>query len=193
MADLLMILYVIAGIAVGFAAALLGLGGGFLMVPLLNLVFGFEIHQAIGTSLFSIVFTSSSSSIEYVRKRISDIKLGAIMIPFTIIGAFVGANLSVIIPANFLKAIFGIVLFISSVRMFLRETKPLFQSRKSPEESPLKRWCFERNFTDFDGNICEYAVSIPLIAYSQILPSKSVKFRSKHQRFKGDSSGDFLD
>ncbi|RLF87423.1 sulfite exporter TauE/SafE family protein, partial [Thermococci archaeon] len=49
------------GILVGTLAALFGLGGGFLLVPILNIV-GVEIHHAIGTSSASIVFTALSSS-----------------------------------------------------------------------------------------------------------------------------------
>ena len=167
MADLIIILYALAGIGVGFIAALLGLGGGFIMVPLLNLVFGVPIRQSIGTSLFTIVFTSSSSSVEYVRKRITDLKLGAMMIPFTIIGAVIGANLSVLIPDDILKAIFGVVLIIASVRMFLKKNnkdKQGLQSDKAEDVSVSKFLCVNRICTDLDGTQFEYTVSIPLIA-----------------------------
>lgn len=163
----MIILYTLAGIGVGFIAALLGLGGGFIMVPLLNLVFGIPIHQSIGTSLFTIVFTSSSSSVEYVRKRITDLKLGAMMIPFTITGAVIGANLSVLIPGDILKAIFGVVLFIASVRMFLKKNnkdKLDRQSDKEEDVSGSKFLSVNRIFTDLDGTQFEYTVSIPLIA-----------------------------
>jgi uncharacterized membrane protein YfcA len=163
----MIILYALTGIGVGFVAALLGLGGGFIMVPLLNLVFGIPIHQSIGTSLFTIVFTSSSSSVEYVRKRISDLKLAAMMIPFTITGAVVGANISVLIPEDILRAIFGVVLFIASVRMFLKRNlkdKSDLKSDTSSSESESKFLCVKRVCTDLDGTQFEYTVSIPLIA-----------------------------
>ncbi|MFX1519497.1 MAG: sulfite exporter TauE/SafE family protein [Promethearchaeota archaeon] len=164
MADLLMILYVLAGIGIGFAASLLGLGGGSLLVPMLTLVFGIPIHQAIGTSLFTIVFTSSSGSIEYVRKRIADLKLGAMMIPFTIIGAVVGANLSAQIPENILKAIFGVVLFIASIRMFLRKNRQRNSASKSLRLPNSKFLTFKRTFTDIDDIEFEYTINIPLLA-----------------------------
>ena len=164
MADLLMILYVLVGIGVGFVAALLGLGGGFLLVPILNLVFGIPIHQAIGTSLFTIVFTSSSSSVEYVRKWISDLKLGAMMIPFTVTGAVVGANLSAQIPENILKVIFGAVLFIASIRMFLKKNQQRNSAPQSSRLSNSKFLTFKRTFTDIDGIEFEYIISIPLLA-----------------------------
>ncbi|WP_287586240.1 sulfite exporter TauE/SafE family protein [Candidatus Borrarchaeum sp.] len=167
MADLMIILYALAGIGVGFIAALLGLGGGFIMVPLLNLVFGIPIRQSIGTSLFTIVFTSSSSSVEYVRKRVTDLKLGAMMIPFTITGAVIGANVSVLIPEDILKAIFGVVLFIASVRMFLKKNnkdKLGLQSDTEEDVSGSKFLCVSRICTEPDGTQFEYTVSIPLIA-----------------------------
>jgi len=167
MVDLIVVLYILAGIVVGFAAALLGLGGGFLMVPLLNLVFGIPIHQSIGTSLFTIVFTSSSSSVEYVRKRISALKLGAMMIPFTITGAVIGSMTSTLIPENILKAVFGVVLFIASVRMFLKKNRKDKSASHSDISSKVSRSKFlsvNRIFTDLDGTQFEYTISIPLIA-----------------------------
>jgi len=167
MADLIIVLYILAGIAVGFAGALLGLGGGFLMVPILNLLFGLEIHQAIGTSLFTIIFTSLSSSVEYVRKRIADLSLGAAMVPFTILGAILGANLSNLIPENVLQAIFGITLFIASVRMFLKNNKKAnlaTQSDVTSKASSSKFLTFNRTFTNPDGTTFEYVINIPLIA-----------------------------
>lgn len=163
MADMTIILYCLAGIVVGFVASLLGLGGGFLLVPILNLVFGVPIHEAIGTSLFTIMFTSSSSSVEYVRKRISDLKLGAMMIPFTITGAVTGANLSAQIPENILKVIFGTVLFIASIRMFLEKNQ---QRNSAPQSSGLsnsKFLSFNRTFKDIDGTEFEYTINIPLL------------------------------
>ena len=164
MTDLILFLYILAGIVTGFVGALLGAGGGFIMVPILNLLFGFEIHQAIGTSLFTVAFTSLSGCIEYLRKRMVDISLGATMIPFTILGAVIGANISTLIPGRILQAVFGIVLFIASVRMFLKQDKSAPQSNISSKLSSSKFLSFNRTFTNPDGTTFEYAVNLPLIA-----------------------------
>jgi len=166
--DLTIILYILAGIAVGFVASLIGIGGGFLMVPILHLLFGLEMHSAIGTSLFTIIFTSTSSSVEYARKRIADILLGATMVPFTITGAIIGASISTNIPGNVLKAIFGIVLIIISVRMFLKNNstdKSASQINESFKVSPSKFLTLNRTAVHFNGTRYEYAVSIPLVGF----------------------------
>jgi len=160
----MIILFILTGIAVGFVGSLLGAGGGFIMIPILNLLFGFEIHYAIGTSLFTIIFTSLSSSFRYLRKRIVDTLLGATMIPFTIIGAIIGANISAIIPGNILKAVFGIVLFIASIRMFLKENQRKDSPPQSSKLANFKFLSFNRTFTDYDGKIHEYVINIPLLA-----------------------------
>jgi uncharacterized membrane protein YfcA len=166
LADLIIVLYILAGIAVGFVAALIGIGGGFLMVPILHLLFGLEIHAAIGTSLFTIIFTSTSSSGEYVRKGIADLLLGAVMIPFTITGAIIGANLSTKLPGNVLKAFFGILLIIISVRMFLKNNSKgtsASQLNESFKVSPSKFLTLNRTAIHLNGTGHEYAVNIPLV------------------------------
>jgi len=110
------------------------------------------------------MFTSSSSSVEYVRKRISDLKLGSMMIPFTITGAVTGANLSAQIPGNILKVIFGAVLFITSIRMFLERKQQRNSAPQSSGLSKSKFLSFNRTFTDIDGTEFEYTISIPLLA-----------------------------
>lgn len=161
---IMIILFVLTGVLVGFAASLIGGGGAFLMVPILNLLFGFEIHYAIGTSLFTIIFTSLSSSFEYLRKRIVDTLLGTTMIPFTIIGAIIGANISAMIPGDILGAVFGIVLFVGSIRMFLKRNQQKNSPPQSSRLSNFKFLSFNRTFTDPDGNIFEYIINIPLLA-----------------------------
>ncbi len=55
----------------GFLGALTGLGGGVVIVPLLTLVFGVDIHYAIGAALVSVIATSSGAAAAYVREGYS--------------------------------------------------------------------------------------------------------------------------
>ncbi|AMM53337.1 sulfite exporter TauE/SafE family protein [Pyrococcus kukulkanii] len=108
------------GILVGTLAALFGLGGGFLLVPILNIV-GVEIHHAIGTSSASIVFTALSSSYAYHKQRRIHYKAGLLLASTAIVGAYIGAWLTSFIPARQLKVIFGLALIPVAYRVYKKK------------------------------------------------------------------------
>ncbi len=56
------------GFSAGILGSLLGVGGGFLIVPLLVLLAGFQMHQAVALSLTAILFTSATSVPAYYRQ-----------------------------------------------------------------------------------------------------------------------------
>ncbi|AEC52063.1 hypothetical protein PNA2_1147 [Pyrococcus sp. NA2] len=106
----------IVGIVTGTLAAMFGLGGGFLLVPILNMM-GVEIHHAIGTSSASIIFTALSSSYAYHRQRRIYYDVGILLASTAIVGAYIGAWLTSIISPGKLKVIFGISLIFVAYRM----------------------------------------------------------------------------
>ncbi len=77
----------------GFLGALTGLGGGVVIVPLLTLVFGVDIHYAIGAALVSVIATSSGAAAAYVREGYSNVRVGMFLEIATTVGALVGAKL----------------------------------------------------------------------------------------------------
>ena len=82
-----------AAIGIGGFASFLGLGGGVFMVPLLFLGgFVATMPEAVGTSIAGVIFTSLSSSIAYALKRKINIKLGLLLMPTTMFGAWCGAR-----------------------------------------------------------------------------------------------------
>ena len=103
-----------ASFVAGFLGSLTGLGGGVVIVPLLTLVFGADIHYAIGASLVSIIATSSGAAAAYVREGFTNIRIGMLLEIGTTIGALVGAYLVGIIPPNVIAIIFGLVLLQSA-------------------------------------------------------------------------------
>ncbi len=78
---------IIIGIIVGFLAALLGIGGGFITVPLLISWLGFDSRKAIGTSLAAIIIISIGGIIGYSSQMELNFLLGI----YLIIGAFFGS------------------------------------------------------------------------------------------------------
>jgi uncharacterized membrane protein YfcA len=103
--------YLFAGaIVAGFLGSLTGLGGGVVIVPLMTLVFGIDLRFAIGTSLITVIATSSGAASAYVREGYSNIRIGMFLEIATTIGALVGAYLGGILSPSFIAIIFGLAL-----------------------------------------------------------------------------------
>ena len=118
MSTLTFLLLILAGIGIGGVASLLGVGGGIFMVPLLLL--GGFVHTtqaAVGTSILGVVFTSLSGSIAYARRRLVSYRLGLLLMPFTVVGAWVAARLTAVIASRWLSVAFGVFLLYPIVTM----------------------------------------------------------------------------
>jgi uncharacterized membrane protein YfcA len=108
------------GIGVGVGASFTGLGGGFLMVPLL-IVLGYTAQKAVGTSFLAILILSVSALIAHNKLANVDYKVGALLGIGGILGAQVGARLvEHISTANF-KRIFALVLLGLAAYLFFKK------------------------------------------------------------------------
>ena len=99
----------------GFIGSLSGLGGGIIIIPLLTVVLGVDIHLAIGSALVSVIATSSGSAAAYVKEGITNMRLGIFLEIATTLGAVGGALLSAIAPTSFIAVLFGLTLIFSSL------------------------------------------------------------------------------
>ena len=104
----------LGSVAAGFLGALTGLGGGVVIVPLLVLLFGVDMHYAIGASLVSVIATSSGAAAAYVREGYSNIRAGMFLEIATTVGALSGAMIAARVPENGLAIVFGFVLLYSA-------------------------------------------------------------------------------
>ncbi len=84
----------------GALGALLGLGGGVILVPVLTLMAGLDIHYAIGASIVSVIATSSGAAATYVGDRITNLRLGMFLEMATTTGAVTGALVAGILPGQ---------------------------------------------------------------------------------------------
>ncbi len=103
-----------AAFCAGFIGSLTGLGGGFIITPMLTLVFGAEIRYAIGASLISIIATSSGAAAAYVKEGFTNLRVGMLLEIATVTGALVGASLVTVLPTRALFIMFGLVLLVSA-------------------------------------------------------------------------------
>lgn len=140
---------------IGTIAAMTGIGGGVFMVPFLSLICNLDPHQAVGTSLATIIFTSLSSTTGYSRQRKIDYKVGLILTITTIPGAFVGAFLANFVTPRNLGLIFGVFLIFVALRMIFQFNLFRFEISKMG-----KSW--RRKIMDSDGNIFEYDANVNL-------------------------------
>ncbi|MBI5032018.1 MAG: sulfite exporter TauE/SafE family protein [Chloroflexi bacterium] len=115
----------LVSIGAGIFGALLGLGGGVILVPILTLVLGIDIHYAIGASIVSVIATSSGAAAAYLRDGVTNIRVAMFLEIGTTLGAIVGAFIAGFVGGPGLFIIFGIVLAYSAYAMFRRRDSEL--------------------------------------------------------------------
>ena len=99
----------------GLLGALTGLGGGVIIVPMLTLVFGVDMHYAIGASLLGVIATSSGAAAAFAREGFTNIRLGLLLEVATASGALAGAYIAIGTSANAIAIVFGLVLVFSAI------------------------------------------------------------------------------
>lgn len=107
---------IFAGVAVGVAAAFAGLGGGFLMVPLL-LWLGYPADRAVGTSFFAILLIAVSAVFAHGKLNNVDWRTGLWLAIGGIAGAQIGARLVEHVPTGTFTKIFAAILIGLGVKM----------------------------------------------------------------------------
>lgn len=121
-------------IAAGFVGAMSGMGGGIVLIPALTLL-GLDIKHSIAVSIVSVIATSSGSASAYVRDKITNLKVGMFLEMFTIVGAIVGAAITLASGQRLLYFLFGIVLLASWVALFLQRHVREVPARKQDQFS----------------------------------------------------------
>lgn len=111
---------VLLGIGVGLGAAFTGLGGGFLVVPLLVLA-GWSHPRAVGTSFAAILVISLSALVAHGKLQNVEWRTGALLGLGGILGAQVGARLVEHVSATAFNRIFALVLVGLAARMFFQK------------------------------------------------------------------------
>jgi uncharacterized protein len=104
----------LSSIATGIIGSLTGLGGGFILIPLLTLGFGVDIRYAIGASLVAVIATSSGSAAAYIKQGFPNIRIGMFLEIGSTLGALLGAFLAPFLPVAALGILFGFVLLHSA-------------------------------------------------------------------------------
>ena len=115
--DLLLLL---SGLLAGTFGALLGLGGGILIVPILTLGFGVPLTAAVGTSLICVIATSTGAAAINVRAGRADVRLGTTLGAGTVVGALTGGLVAGLLPDRALAGLFAALLAYTGFSMTRR-------------------------------------------------------------------------
>ena len=109
-----------AGFFSGTLSSLLGIGGGVVQVPILNMVMGLPMKPTIATSTFMIAITATVGAlIHYYHGHVYPIIVAPLIVG-VFLGARLGAELAQRMKAVLLRRIFGVFLFVTALLMFLR-------------------------------------------------------------------------
>jgi uncharacterized protein len=103
-----------AAAGAGVLGAILGLGGGILLVPILTVFFGVSLPYAMGASIISVIATSCGAAAGHLRSGLANIRLGLFLALNTVAGALIGASLVGVVPEWLVEVLFGLALSYSA-------------------------------------------------------------------------------
>jgi len=108
---------VVVGLVAGLSSGLLGIGGGIVIVPLLVLLWGLEMPQAVGTSLAVIAVVAVAGALGHYRLQHVAWPVAGWVAFGALAGVFLGVELTASLPADTLRRIFGWFILVMALRM----------------------------------------------------------------------------
>ena len=104
---------ILIGFFVGVLSAMMGVGGGFIMIPAMVYILGMSTNVVVGTSLFQIIFVTANSTFfqSYLNQTV-DVVLSALMILGGVIGAQIGVRIGSKLKAEYLRGILAILVLL---------------------------------------------------------------------------------
>ena len=115
--NMLVLGFLVSGLAMGILSALLGIGGGILLVPLLVTVFGFDQVLAAGTSLAVMGPIALVGAVRQTSSGATQWRLGALLGAGAAVGGVIGARLATALPLTVLTWLFAIFVVLVAARL----------------------------------------------------------------------------
>ncbi|MFM5906384.1 MAG: sulfite exporter TauE/SafE family protein [Novosphingobium sp.] len=108
------------GVVTGILTMLMGIGGGFVLVPAMLYILGMSANVVVGTSLFQILFTTIATTLMHsMTTHAVDIVLAALLLLGSVTGAQLGARFALQIPAERLRLALAVLVLLVAFRMML--------------------------------------------------------------------------
>lgn len=145
------LLMFLVGVFAGTLGAILGIGGGMIITPIVTLAMGLDIKYAIGASIIAVIATSSGATIAYLRDDVLNLRVAMFLEIATTIGAIIGALLTGAMSPAVLYFLFGSLLVFSSWNM----VRKLRAGKEVLHESQPDKWAefFKLNSSYYDKNL----------------------------------------
>jgi hypothetical protein len=153
------LLMFLISIFAGIFGSIVGLGGGIVVIPVLTILMGVDIHFAIGASIVAIIGTSSGAASTYVRDKVTNLRVGMFLELASASGAITGAAVAAYTNSAALEAIFGGILLVSLVPTVMKIGEDI---PKSPELKGLsERLGLTGSYAESDGRVIKYNATRP--------------------------------
>jgi len=111
---------VLVGLFVGILAAIMGVGGGFVMVPAMIYILGMPTKVVVGTSLFQIIFVTGFTTMLHATTNYTvDIALAVLLLVGGVIGAQIGTRIGVYLKAEQLRILLAIMVIAVCLKLGL--------------------------------------------------------------------------
>jgi uncharacterized membrane protein YfcA len=114
---------VLGGALAGAFGALVGIGGGLLMIPMLTLGFGVDLRVATATSLVAVVATSTTSGSVHVGTGLANMRLGMSLEVATALGGVAGGLIATSISTSVLARVFAVLMVVTAALMLRGRTE----------------------------------------------------------------------
>jgi uncharacterized membrane protein YfcA len=155
----LMLIIFLASIVAGVIGSLVGLGGGVVVIPMLTIGLGVNIHYAIGASIVSVIATSSGAAATYVKDKMTNLKVGMFLELGTTTGAITGALIAAYVNSLTLELIFGVVLLLSLIPLIRKIGEDI---PATPELTGLsEKLKLTGSYVETDGSTVKYNATHP--------------------------------
>ena len=144
----------VSGAAAGGVGALLGIGGGVFLVPLLNVALGLPLRNAAAISLATVIATSSSVSAGRSGEQLINLRLGMVLEVATVAGSLLGGLTAYLFSETTLQRLFGIVTTIGALAVLARVNRRNVVRDPSVDPGPLGG----RYYEEESGGVVTYRV-----------------------------------
>ncbi|MBC2885463.1 sulfite exporter TauE/SafE family protein [Ochrobactrum sp. CM-21-5] len=115
----------VAAFGASALGGVLGMASGIFIVPILTLLFGVDIHVAIGASIISVIACSCGSAAPFLKGRLTNIRLAIVLETATTLGALSGVFLIGIVSTSVLYGLFAVILALSAKQMMARRREAI--------------------------------------------------------------------
>jgi len=144
------------GLFIGAFGTLIGVAGGFILIPILLFMYPDETPATITSITLTVAFFNAlSGSIAYSRMKRIDYRSGLLFALTAVPGAIVGAFVVNYLSRSVFQYIFGAILLVISIYIMARPDKKL-------SGAFLLKWQTSRSITDRQQNVHNYAYNLPL-------------------------------